>query len=456
MTLVKNECVGSCYKKPLIFISMSINLGLERVASILHALKGPQKFFQVFHVAGTNGKGSVCAYISSILHRSSLITGRFTSPHFFHPRYSISINEKPVSKLLFDDAHGMVQSISQREGIDATSFELLTATALEIFYRKGIDVAVVEVGLGGRFDATNVDYKVGGVLGTIITRIGLDHQTFLGDTIEDITHQKTGIMRRDVPVTVYGDNEDAACKVILQDAAAIKCPVTIVSASSIRREVDESGMQSLYLPTKSFGDINLSASPLNGSYQHMNLACAITALDMARPSLPTVTGSSIHEGITRTKWPGRLQLLNASEFAGDTQQWVLLDGAHNVQAATSLSEYVEDLRKESKDGTITWVMALSGNRDCKEIMSLLLRNRDRFYPASFGAVDGMPWVRPLDRNLLTSAATDLLGSEELVFLVHGAAKDIIKDACKHNSPVVVCGSLYLVSDVLAELRGEDS
>ncbi|KAJ8102877.1 Mur ligase [Lipomyces tetrasporus] len=432
---------------------MSINLGLERVASILHALKAPQKSFQVFHVAGTNGKGSVCAYLSSILHRSSLTTGRFTSPHFIHPRYSISINEKPVSRLLFDDAHRMVQSISQREAIDATSFELLTATALEIFYRKGIDVAVVEVGLGGRFDATNVDYKVGGVLGSIITRIGLDHQNFLGDTIGDITHQKTGIMRRNVPVTVYGDNEDAACKVILQDAAATKCPVTIVSPSLLRREVDERGMESLYLPTKSFGDINLSASPLNGSYQHMNLACAITALDLARPSLPTVTRSSIREGITRTKWPGRLQVLNASEFSGDdTQQLVLLDGAHNVQAATCLNEYVEDLRKES--GTITWVMALSGNRDCKEIMSLLLRNSDRFYPASFGAVDGMPWVRPLERNELTRAAIDLLGSEELVFLVHGAAKDIIKDACKHNSPVVVCGSLYLVSDVLADLCGE--
>ncbi|KAK9377033.1 Mur ligase [Lipomyces chichibuensis] len=434
---------------------MSINLSLERVVSLLHALKLPQKYFQVFHVAGTNGKGSVCAYLTSILHHSSLTTGRFTSPHLIHPRYSISINEVPVARALFDDAHRMVQLMSRREAIDATSFELLMATAMEIFYRKGIDVAVVEVGLGGRFDATNVDYKVGGVLGTIITRIGLDHQRLLGDTVEEIAHQKTGIMRRDVPVTVYGDNEETALKVILHDASITDCPVTIVSPWLLRQEVDEHGSKSVYLRTNSYGSIKLSDTPLNGSYQHMNLACAITALDLAQASLPTVTSTSIREGIANTKWPGRLQLLNASEFAGDDiQQCVLLDGAHNVQAATFLGEYVETLRKESKDGTITWVMAFSGNRNCKEIMSLLLQSGDRFYPASFGPVDQMAWVHPLEKTELKIAATDILGSEERVLSVDGPTKDIIRDACKHGSPVVVCGSLYLVSEVLAGLRGE--
>ncbi|KAK9333327.1 Mur ligase [Lipomyces starkeyi] len=434
---------------------MSINLGLERVASLLHSLKSPQKCFQVFHVAGTNGKGSVCAYLSSILHHSSLTTGRFTSPHLIHPRYSISINEKPVAKVLFDDAHRMVQLMSKREAIGATSFELLTATALEIFYRKGVDVAIIEVGLGGRFDATNVDYKVGGVLGTIITRIGLDHQRFLGDTVEEIAHQKTGIMRRDVPVTVHGDNEETVHKVILHDASMKDCPVTIVSPWLLRQEVDEHGLESVYLRTKSYGSINLSDTPLNGSYQHMNLACAITALDLAQASLPTVTSSSIREGIANTKWPGRLQLLNASEFTGDDiRQCVLLDGAHNVQAATFLGEYVETLRKESKDGTITWVMAFSGNRNCKEMMSLLLQSGDRFYPASFGPVDEMAWVHPLEKTELKIAATDILGSEECVLSVDGTTKDIIRDACKHDSPVVVCGSLYLVSEVLAGLRDE--
>ncbi|KAK9240335.1 Mur ligase [Lipomyces kononenkoae] len=431
---------------------MSISLGLERVTSLLHALRSPQKSFQVFHVAGTNGKGSVCAYLSSILYQSSLTTGRFTSPYVIHPRYSISINEKPVAKVLFDDVHRLVRSMSKREAIDATSFELLTATALEIFYRKGIDIAVVEVGLGGRYDATNVDYKVGGVLGTVITRIGLDHQGYLGDTIEDITHQKTGIMRRDVPVTVHGDNDENARKIILRDAAMENCPVTIVSPTSLRREVDDHGLEGVRLDTKSFGTINLSDTSLNGSYQHMNLACAITAIDLAQALLPTVTPESIREGIVNTKWPGRLQLLSANEFTGDDrQQHVLLDGAHNEQAATVLSDYVETLRKKTKDGRITWVMALSGNRNCKEIMSLLLQRGDRFYPASFGPVAEMPWVRPINTEELKYAATDLLGAKECVLSVDGAANDIIRDACKHDSPVVVCGSLYLVSEVLAGL-----
>ncbi|KAK9366506.1 Mur ligase [Lipomyces kononenkoae] len=431
---------------------MSISLGLERVASVLHALKSPQKSFKVFHVAGTNGKGSVCAYLSSILYQSSLTTGRFTSPYLVHPRYSISINEKPVSKVLFDDVHGLVQSVSKRDAIDATSFELLTATALEIFHRKGVDIAVVEVGLGGRFDATNVDYKVGGVLGSVITRIGLDHQGYLGNTVEDITHQKTGIMRRDVPVTVHGDNDDNIRRVILQDAVVENCPLTIVSPSSLRREVDDHGLETVNLGTKSFGSISLSDTPLNGSYQLMNLACAITAIDLAHASLPTVTPESIREGIVNTKWPGRLQLLSASEFTGDDkQQHVLLDGAHNVQAATFLSDYVETLRKNTKDGTVTWVVALSGDRNCKEIMSLLLQRGDRFYPASFGPVDGMPWVRPINMEELKHAATDLLGSKDRVLFVDGATNEIIRDACKHDSPVVVCGSLYLVSEVLAGL-----
>ncbi|KAK9465617.1 Mur ligase [Lipomyces arxii] len=418
---------------------MSINLGLQRMKPLMESLLAPQKTFKVFHVAGTNGKGSVCAYLSSILYKSSIPVGRFTSPFLLEPRDSIFVNESPISQALFADVKKLVEQTAQRAGVRPTDFELLTATAMEVFNRKQLDVAVIEVGVGGKEDATNIEYKRRGVLGTIITRVGLDHQNLLGNSIKEIALQKAGIMRAKTLCTVSGDNVPEVLSTIETQASSLD-QISVVKPDEILSQDD-----GVYLETDSYGKIKLSETPLNGDYQYMNLACAVRALDRVAKLLPTVTRSTIEAGIREVQWQGRLQFISAEPFGGNEDRKILLDGAHNVQAASSLGKFVnENLRGDEK---ITWVMALSGNREATEILSLLGRPGDKFYAVGFSPVDTMSWVVPQDLTALNLAAKDL--DLDAVPTEGLSLQTVISNALSScSAPVVICGSLYLISDVL--------
>ncbi|KAK9381971.1 Mur ligase [Kockiozyma suomiensis] len=435
---------------------MSINLGLQRIEKLLQRLRNPEKTFKVFHVGGTNGKGSTCAYLSSILTQSSLVTGRFTSPHLLEARDSVTINDKAVSSRLFWDAYELVQR--NNYDIQASNFELLTATAFEIFNRKKVDVAVIEVGLGGAQDSTNVEYKVGEKLATIITRIGMDHQLFLGDSIAKISMEKAGIIRKGVPCVVDGTNVPEVIKALQAavDNKYTKSELSLVDRQQLQSRLGNTGFEQIFFDTASFGAINLSRSPLNGEYQHMNLACALRALDLTHKSLPTITRGSIEAGIDKVSWPGRLQIIDSKIFTGqDSELPVLLDGAHNPQAAEALNNFVVNLRAQSADGSITWVISLSGDRDPNDIFPILLRPGDRVYPAVFGPVEMMPWVRPKNMNELALSAAKIV-QQENIWMRYGTKTEVITEACTHGAPVVIAGSLYLVSDVLQELQLRES
>ncbi|KAK9448543.1 Mur ligase [Limtongia smithiae] len=426
---------------------MAIRLGTERIIALLAQLYAPQKNFRVFHVGGTNGKGSVCAYLSSILTRSELTTGRFTSPHLLEPRDAIAVNDAAIGRALYADASALVRDVDERCEIGASKFEIQVATAMEVFARKAVDVAVIEVGLGGATDATNVDYKRQNVLGTIITRIGVDHQKFLGNTVTEIAHLKAGIMRSKVPCTIHGDSPTAALDVLLRDAQECGSPATVITAERLK-QVDEG----TYFDTQWFGRVPVSDTPLHGAYQQMNLACALAALDSAGGQLGTVTAASVREGIASTQWPGRLQLVPASKFTGDLDDIdknVLVDGAHNVQAALSLAEFVDThIRPSSSEGRVTWVIALSGDREPAELLPLMLRAGDRVYATTFGAVEDMPWIVSRDTASLAAAAESIVGKDSVVVSPGSGPLAVVREACREPAAVVVCGSLYLAADVL--------
>lgn len=195
-----------------------IRPGLERISLLL---KDVSLSWRAFHVAGTNGKGSICAYIAQMLQTAQLKSGRFTSPHLLDRWDCISIDNQPVEQALFKDVEARVKWKNEQHSINASEFELLTATAFEIFNEQKVQVGVIECGMGGRLDATNV---LQNPLVTVISRIGLDHQAFLGDTVEKIAVEKAGIIKAGVPCIVDGQNESSILAVIKDIASANKAP----------------------------------------------------------------------------------------------------------------------------------------------------------------------------------------------------------------------------------------
>lgn len=401
-----------------------IDLGLGRISRLL---KYTPQAWKAIHVAGTNGKGTICAYLSAMLHVSDVKCGRFTSPHLIDRWDCISINEQPVRESVFREAENLVLKRNQDDGIGASEFELLTATAFEVFAREKIEMGVIEVGLGGQLDATNVlENKVV----TVISKIGLDHQSFLGDTLEEIAHHKAGIMRAGVPCVLDKTNCPSVQRVIEDYANEIGTDVVLSSTDSA------------FLDELSEEDFE--------PHQWENLACAYTAFHLAYTKLE----SPLHRilpAIRNINWPGRLQTLNISAVTGRAEA-VLLDGAHNVQSAEALGSYVEGRLRDKK--RVTWILAASHGKELDGILKPLLHPGDCIAAVEFGPVDGMPWVQPMASHDILAAAKGLgIASSQQYDArtdLSGALRWAVTVAA--GGPMVIAGSLYLVSDILRLLR----
>ncbi|KAK1827871.1 FolC bifunctional protein [Podospora conica] len=386
-----------------------IDLGLTRVGRLLQ--NTPQNW-KAIHVAGTNGKGSICAYISAMLRSGGGVTcARFTSPHLVDRWDCIAIDDAPVSEELFLDTEERVKRRNAEGGVGATEFELLTATAFEIFHRQNVDYGVIEVGLGGRLDATNV-LKNKAV--TVIAKIGLDHQSFLGNTVEDIALQKAGIMRRGVPCVVDGTNQPSILRVIEEHAKEVGAELHYPEALQ-------------------------------------NLACAHLAFRLARPE-DKRSLDDLLPLIRQLEWPGRLQKLDLSKVTG-RQQDVVLDGAHNSQSAGVLAAYVQR-HLRANGHPVTWVVAATQGKDMDGIFGLLLQPGDRVSAVRFGPVDGMPWVKPADPAELLAVASKYGVESSQQHDAGGNVREALEWASERagDNPLVIAGSLYLVSSVLRVLR----
>ncbi|KAK7737874.1 folylpolyglutamate synthase [Cytospora paraplurivora] len=399
-----------------------IELGLSRITRLL--ANTPQTWSAI-HVAGTNGKGSTCAYISAMLHATGRSTARFNSPHFIDRWDCITINEKPVSEGLFLETERLVKERDSREGIGASEFELLTATAFEIMEREKVEFGVIEVGMGGALDATNA-LKQKAV--TVIAKLGLDHQFLLGDTIEKITLTKAGIMRRGVPCVVDQSNPPSVLRVAQEHAKAV-------------------GAQVFFPPLPSDLTNQLSADGFE-PHQIQNIAGALEAFRLACPGENHSLKRTLPI-IYQTQLPGRLQKLTISHG-----KQVLLDGAHNVQSAEVLAGYVNKrLRGDGKP--VTWILAASQGKDVSGILEVLLKPGDAVTAVQFGPVEGMPWVRPQEPGEIL-AASRKYGADTYESEAGASLEGVIDAALDRKSPVVVAGSLYLVSDVLRWVRKRNS
>ena len=332
--------------------------GLSRITALLEALSNPQKKLSAVHVAGTNGKGSVCACLSAIFEKKGLKTGLFISPFITDFRERMQINSKFISKVDYAAAASRVREAAESLPAELfpTEFEFVTAAAVLWFAEKGCDIVVLETGLGGRLDATNcIEHPAL----TVITSISLDHMEYLGGTVTQIAGEKAGILKKNMPV-VYDDTDAAASAVIRNRAAELSCPAYPISPAVYTDLRREHGGMILMIKEKS----QRLFIPFEAEYQAVNACIAYQA---AR--LLAVDGETAAAGIRNAVWHGRME---------EIQDGVYLDGAHNeggIRAFVGASAEVAARRREEsgKDGRIFLLFAAVSDKNYESMLETLMR-----------------------------------------------------------------------------------
>src|SRR5687768_8240826 len=273
-----------------------IKLGLDNIRALLAALGNPERAWPSIHIAGTNGKGSVAAMVERALRAAGLRTGRYTSPHLDRVEERVAIDGAPVDRAIFEGVTAQVLDAVDRALADGTLavmptfFEVSTAVAFEIFRRRHVNVAIVEVGLGGRFDATNVlTPKI-----TAITSIALDHERHLGHTLSDIAFEKAGIAKPGVPLVIGPLPGEAAAKVA-EVAAAVGAPIIAAQATALDRR---------------YPSVKLA---LPGRHQLENAAVAVAILERWSMTMTNISTDAIVAGLSDCQWPARLEWLRSEE-----------------------------------------------------------------------------------------------------------------------------------------------
>lgn len=410
-----------------------IELGLSRVASLLQQ---SSLTWKAVHIAGTNGKGSISAYLSHLLSAEGVRCGRFTSPHLIDRWDCITVGERVVQESLFRQIEDQVKLRDQKLGIGASEFELLTATAFEIFNYEQVEVGVIEVGMGGRLDATNI---LSDVLVSVIAKIGMDHQAFLGSTIEEIAREKAGILKPGVPCVVDNTNEAAVLGALSTRIQELGINATFVSPDRAEEQ----------LPPLAQLFRKMDLEP----HQKENMCSAVTALRVALSKIrPEADAYSLLPHLADVKWPGRLEHISLQPLVPREQQ-VLLDGAHNPQSADVLGRYVDRKLRPQAESGVTWVIAASAGKDLAGVFRSIIRPGDSVATAEFGPVDGMPWVKPTNAIELASAIQAIPETGQ-VKSFEGDLLPALQWASEisQGRPLVIAGSLYLVSDVHRLLR----
>ncbi|MEH2461444.1 bifunctional folylpolyglutamate synthase/dihydrofolate synthase [Nostoc sp.] len=409
-----------------------VHLGLDRIINLLANLGNPHHQVSVIHVAGTNGKGSVCAYLSSVLTESGYRTGRYTSPHLVDWTERICLNEQPISSEELSQLFQQVQGLILPEDEPPTQFEVITAAAWLYFAEQQVDVAVVEVGLGGRLDATNVCLEP---LVTIITSISREHWQQLGPTVADIAREKAGILKAGCPVVV-GSLPPEAEKVVRSHALELKCPIFTPQPA---REISRVWAEYETLQNSKLIKYPL---PLAGQIQLTNSALALAALEILQQKGWQISEEAIINGIAKTKWPGRMQWTTWNNHK------LLLDGAHNTAAAQVLRQYVDSLDAVNHK-PVNWVMGMFSDKDHTDIFTALLRPGDRLYLVP---IPVEPWPGRTSANLqeLANLAYSLCPelSHRQIHPDLFTALEAATSTATTDDLIVLCGSLYLVGDFL--------
>lgn len=405
------------YSEALAYIHGMYGLGEKRGLDNMHALMkelgNPHQKIRAIHVAGTNGKGSVCAFTQAILRCAGYSVGLYTSPFLQRYNERIRLNGKPIA----DDELAEITSLVaeavlqvEQEGVKPTEFEIGTAVAFVYFAKQKVDFAVIEVGLGGRIDPTNILWPEV----SAIAAIGFDHTKVLGDTLELIAAEKAGIAKTGVPMVVSGQNDEAVLSVIRNRCEEVKVTFSI---------------------TKPTDGIVLG---LQGEHQAYNAGLAVGIVEQLQKLGVCITDEAIADGLSRVRWPGRLEWVSENPA-------FILDGAHNLQGAEALASYLKALPALR----IVLITGMLRDKDWEAIAAVLAK-----------AVDEVITVKPDSHRALEA------GILAQVFERHGkpvCAAASLQDAlvqahsiAGQQGVIVIAGSLYLVGEARTVLGCPDN
>ncbi|NJL88141.1 MAG: bifunctional folylpolyglutamate synthase/dihydrofolate synthase [Leptolyngbyaceae cyanobacterium SM1_1_3] len=415
------------------FAHFGVHLSLTRIERLLANLGNPQNRVPIIHVAGTNGKGSVCAYLSSVLTQAGYRVGRYTSPHLVNWCERICINNQMIMpEALRSRLETVIAAVAAAESTP-TQFEIFTAAAWLHFAEECVDIAVIEVGLGGRLDATNVCDRP---LVSVITPISREHWQRLGPTVADIAGEKAGILKADCPA-VIAPQPAAAAAVFQARLKSLNCPAVWPQPAQ-----DLGEGRARYLGTQTQIDYSLS---LSGAHQLVNSAVAIAALESLQQQGWEISETAIQQGMAQTQWAGRLQWTDWVDAAGKRYP-LLLDGAHNPAAAVALRQYVDQLGADCASTTATWIMGMLATKDHADVFEALLRPGDRLYLVS---VPGHLSANPVQlAEIAQSVCPKLSLCQTSADLITALPAATLFPGLR-----VLCGSLYLVGAFLQELYG---
>lgn len=372
-----------------------INLGLERIQKILEIINNPQKKMKFVHVAGTNGKGSVCAMLSAILNKAGLKTAMFTSPHVFEYTERIKINDSEIEKEIFALKVIKITEIAQKNEIHLTEFEILTAVALEYFAENSVDIVVLETGLGGRLDATNIIEEN---LCSIITHIDFDHTERLGDTIEKIAFEKAGIIKANCPVVINSNN--AGLKVIQEVANEKESQVFVVKAEPSTQLANANG--------------------LKGTYQKENLALVLKAIELLN-QIFNISPEMVENGLKNVTHPCRFEYIK--------EENILVDAAHNPDGTKALRE---SLDYYFPNKIFRFIFGCLKNKNYPEMMKNLFKENDEIYFYHFDNPNSCEY-------------------EDLARVCELDSRPFSEFKADNSRLTVVCGSLYMIKELLEKM-----
>ncbi|MEP6960144.1 MAG: folylpolyglutamate synthase/dihydrofolate synthase family protein [Nitrospirota bacterium] len=323
-----------------------IKLGLATMTALMVQLGMPQTRYRTLHIAGTNGKGSTAAMAAAVLQAAGYRVGLYTSPHLVEFRERIRVNGEMIAESQVAQLTEQLQALCQPD-LSPTFFEYTTAMAFQHFADSGVDVAVLEVGLGGRFDATNVVTP----MACAVTTISLDHQEYLGTTLSSIAFEKAGIIKPEVPVVV-GRLDDEAWGTIEQVARERQAPVFRLN-EDFRTEGETPQQFSYRGLDRQYDGLTCA---LEGRHQLDNAACALALLGAAAPQGITVAAEAVRAGLRAVNWAGRLEVV-------DRRPTILLDGAHNPAAVKALADYLTCSDRSFRSHPIVLVLGMMRDKD---------------------------------------------------------------------------------------------
>lgn len=401
--------------------------GLERIGALCEAIGNPQNELTFIHVAGTNGKGSFCAMLDSILRRAGFRTGLYTSPYirFFNER--MCVDGEPIRDEELAEITSYVRPFADAMEDRPTEFELITAIAFEFFRRRGCQFVILEAGMGGRLDSTNI---IRNPALSVITGIALDHTAYLGDTVEKIAAEKAGIIKDGAPI-LYGGTDEAAAEVIrgvAEERGSRFLTVDYRAINGLRMTLNGS--------TFGFGARRALSIKLLGSYQPRNAALVAKAVDALRERGYIISEQALRDGLATARWHGRFEVLMRDPL-------MIFDGAHNPQGIAAAVESIRAYFPEQKVYLLTGVLR---DKDYGAIAADLATVASRAFtltPNSPRALTASEYAETLRTAGIEAQSYESL-SEALLAAQSAAKRDGV--------PLICLGSLYVYADLMAELK----